>query len=236
MTGLSMMYSQDEWTALLTGEALTFSLLGRALYSEPDRAWLQSLAADDIFAEAPLGNEQPDVQAGLLLLQDWTLRQRDAMNDEAFEALKADYTRLFQGPGKVLAPPWESVYFSEERMTFQQQTLDVRNWYRRFGLQAVRLYQEPDDHIGLELIFVSHLAQRSLQALEQNDIAAFETLIAAQRDFLTAHLLKWAALWGKAVRSQVRTDFFRGIALLTQGVLADVNAKLNRKSMPEAAR
>ncbi len=236
MTSFSTLYSQDEWMSLLTGETLAFSLLGRALYGEPDRVWLQSLAADDIFAEAPLGNDQPDVQAGLQLLQEWTMRNREALNDEAFAALAADYTRLFQGPGKVLAPPWESVHSSEERMTFQQQTLDVRNWYRRFGLQAIRLYQEPDDHIGLELIFVSHLAQRGLQALAQNEAAAFEELIAAQRDFLTEHLLNWAALWSKSVHTQAGTDFFRGIALLTKGVLAEVSAKMNLKPMPEPKR
>ena len=229
-------YSQAEWASLLAGEVLTFNLLGRVLYNEPDRTWLQSLAADDVFAEAPLGNAQPDVQAGLLLLQDWTLRNRNVMNDEAFEAVKNDYTRLFQGPGKVLAPPWESVYFSDERMTFQQQTLDVRNWYRRFGLQAIRLYQEPDDHIGLEMLFVSHLAQRSLQTLDQNETAAFEGLLSAQCDFLTAHLLRWVALWSEDVRTHTKTDFFRGIALLTQGVLAEISATLNLKPVAELKR
>ncbi len=229
-------YSQAEWVSLLTGEVLTFNLLGRALYMEPERAWLQSLATDDIFSEAPLGNEQPDVQSGLLLLQEWTLRNRNGLNDEAFESVKNDYTRLFQGPGKVLAPPWESVYFSEERMTFQQQTLDVRNWYRRYGLQAINLYQEPDDHIGLELLFVAHLAQRSLLALEQNETAVFDELLSAQCDFLSAHPLTWTALWSKDVHTHAKTDFFRGLAMLTQGVLTEVGLKLDLKPTLELKR
>ena len=50
-------------------------------------------------------------------------------------------------------------------MIFQEQTLHVRQWYSRFGLQVVKLHKEPDDHIGLELEFVAHLANLALQAI-----------------------------------------------------------------------
>ena len=130
------------------------------------------MIAEDIFAEVPFASEQPDVIAGLNLLQQWSQANRGGISPDAFDAIRIDNTRLFLGPGKVLAAPWESVHFTEERLVFQQQTLQVRGWYSRFGLEVIKLHQEPDDHIGLELEFLAHLANLGLQSLEsktQND-------------------------------------------------------------------
>ena len=216
-----------DWISFLTGEILATSLLGKTLYSYPDHNWLQSLADEGIFAKSPLGNQQPDVQLGLKLLQRWMDTARDAMTAEAFDDLRVDYTRLFLGPDTVLAAPWESVYFSDERLLFQEQTLQVRAWYQRFGLEARLLYQEPDDHIGLELAFVAHLAQQALAALNRQEQVTFESTVTAQREFLSTHLLTWVPLWCDLIQSHANTDFFRGIALLTKGILAEVVSVLH---------
>lgn len=205
------------WNELLTGEMLTFGLLSKAFYVYPEPAWLQSLVAEDVFADAPFAVEQPQVVAALELLQTWSR----GVSEQTSEEVRVDYTRLFIGPGKVLTPPWESVYFSEERLTFQQETLQVREWYRRFGLQVERLYQEPDDHIGLELEFVAHLAKLGLLALEQNDQARFDELRDAQKKFITEHPGRWAFGWCAQVEAQAHTDFYRGMAMLTRGALSE---------------
>ncbi|MBI5650040.1 MAG: molecular chaperone TorD family protein [Chloroflexi bacterium] len=205
------------WNEILTGEMLTFALLGKAFYADPDPAWLRALATDEVFAEAPFAASQPQVVAALQLLQTWSR----GISDQAIDDARADYTRLFIGPGQVVTPPWESVFFSQERLTFQQETLQVREWYRRFGLQAERLYQEPDDHIGLELEFVAHLANLGLRALAQTDQAEFDALIDAQKKFLTEHLTRWAFDWCAQVEQHAHTDFYRGIAMLTRGALAE---------------
>lgn len=213
----------------LAAEALVLNLLGKALYTYPDRAWLQSLADEGVFAECPFGSEQPDVMTGLALLQKWSPANQGGMSDEAFDELRLDYTRLFIGPGKVLAPPWESVNFSDERLTFQAQTLQIRDWYRRFGLQAEKLHHEPDDHIGLELAFISHLASLAANALG----TAHDDLLAAQRDFLTEHVLAWAPAWCSQVCDHAQTDFYWGIARLTRGVLLEAASMLELR-VPEA--
>ncbi len=128
-------YTPADWVSFLTGELLAATLLGKILYTDPEREWLQSLADENIFAESPLGNAQPDVQLGLNLLQSWAETARGAFTENAFDELRDDYTRLFLGPATVLAPPWESVYFNDERMVFQEQTMQVRGWYQRFELE-----------------------------------------------------------------------------------------------------
>jgi len=220
-------FFRTDWIDFLTGEALATGLLGKILYTYPEKAWLQSLADEDVFAEAPFGNAQPDVQRGLALLQNWAETVRGGMSSEAFDELRVDYTRLMFAGDRVLAPPWESVYFSEERLIFQEQTMQVRALYRRFGVDASNHAHEPDDHIGLEFAFVAHLAHRARVALEQDEPVDFENLLAAQREFLSEHLLKWAPQWCELVQTQANTDFFRGIALFTKGILAELAAVLN---------
>ena len=198
MTTLPNATPSLDWPTALMGEVLACGLLNKALYVYPDRDWLQTLIDDEVFAQAPFAEQQPDVIAGLAALQTWTVAHRAGLSTTTFDDVCADYTRLFIGVDRVLAAPWESVYFNDERLLFQVQTQQVRQWYLRYGLEPENLHKEPDDHIGLELAFLAHLAQRGLQALEQNDPAVFEDSLAAQRGFLAEHLLKWAtpgAIW-----------------------------------------
>jgi putative dimethyl sulfoxide reductase chaperone len=209
----------EVWKNILVGETLLFGLLGKALYAELDKDWLESLIAEDIFAEAPFGEEQMETRNGLKCLQSWTAENRAGISDECFKAIKKDQLDLFIGTDKVLAPVWESVYFSQQRLVFQTQTLQVREWFSRFGLQLERFNREPDDHIGLELSFLAHLASLALQALDQDDSQKFETVLQAQRDFLSEHLLCWGPVWARLVSEHAGTDFYRGLAHLTHGAL-----------------
>ena len=223
-----------DWPEILTGQALLFGVLAKILYQYPEKAWIDSLIAEDVFAESPFARAQPDVIAGLNLLQQWSQANRGGTSSNAFDAIQIDHTRLFLGPGKVLAAPWESVYFTEERLVFQQQTLQVRVWYARFGLEVIKLHQEPDDHIGLELEFLAHLAKLGLQSLEQEP-KRLDNLLDAQRKFLTEHLLKWAPIWYGLVIQHARTDFYRGVAQLTNGSLLEL-ARVLETPIPEPVK
>ena len=213
----------------LTGEALVFKLLGKLIFEYPERNWIQSLADERVFDEIPFGAGQPAMTAGLALLQQWSRTDKETSDN-----LRADYTRLFIGPGNVLASPWESVYFNDERLTFQSQTLQVRGWYRRFGLVTVNLYKEPDDHAGLELAFLAHLAQLGIAAVEEGDEARLDELEDAQRQFLTSHAGRWMPAWCDLITTYARTDFYRGVAWVTKGALAELAAVLGMRLATEA--
>lgn len=205
----------------LTGAFLLFGLLGKLLYENPEQSFLQQLVDEEIFSEAPFAAAQEPVQDGLALLQEWA---RDFSADPAAVTLnvKVDYTRLFCSAAKIPVSPWESVYYSEERLLFQESTMDVRRWYGRFGLEPVNLRKEPDDHIGLELAFIAHLAQRALAALEAEDELALEDALDAQREFSRRHLLKWAPLWCAQMIEYARTPYYEGLAHILQGALLEL--------------
>lgn len=221
------------WTEALLGEMLLLGLFGKIWQSYPERNGLNAFTNEELFSESPFGHEHSDVRAGLSLLRSWVEKNRTGISEDSLQELQADYTRLFIGAGKVLAPPWESVYFTEERLVFQEQTLQVRQWYRRFGLEPEKLYKEPDDHIGLEMSFVSHLAKLALQALEEQDTIKFGQLLEVQRQFLTEHLLRWGPYWCTLVSKHAHTDFYKGLALFTQGALLTLAEQFGIKTSKE---
>lgn len=200
---------------------LFFGLLGRLLYADLDKTWLQKLVEEDVFTETPFGEKNADIARGLEFLQAWTRNNQDGISAKHFEELLADYTNLFAG-GKVLAAPWESVYFGDERLIFQERTLEVRSWYKRFDLEVEKIHREPDDHIGLEMLFLSHLASLGAQALIEQDNNRAEELFNAQREFLKEHLGVWVLMWCNLVEQHARTDFYRGLVYLSRGALSEL--------------
>lgn len=224
----------DQRGSDLTGEMLMFGVLGKLLYMPPQNDWLQSLFDEKVFEEVPFGADQDDVVKGMGLIQVWSQSVWNRDPSAAVAGLESDYLRLFIGAGKVMAPPWESVYFNQERLLFQEQTLQVRAWYRRYNLQIEKLYNEPDDHIGLELVFLAQMAQLGLQAIEQQDTTQLAKLLCDQQIFLSEHPLRWVQVWCDLVDQHAQTDFYRGIGHLTLGSLLAV-AHVLQLEVPEKA-
>lgn len=208
--------------APLMSHLLAYGFLNKVFYLSPEEPFIQALADDKLFDEWPLSADNEQTQIGLQLLQTFL----DSWHSTQLADLQRDYARLFIGPDRLLAPPWESVYLSREHLLFEEQTLAVRNFYGRFNLQAPNLNSEPDDHIGLELAFMAHLCTLGLTAVAQNDVAAVETSLQALRDFLAQHLLRWAPQFCQKVIEQAQTDYFRGVGYLTLGCLQTAAARL----------
>ncbi len=211
-----------DWTSVLTGEILLLGLLAKAIYSDPDKNWIQALIDEDVFSGVPIGSDEEETKIGLEYLNRWVKEQNGEVSEASLTRLKTDNLALFIGPGKMHVPLWESVYFTDEHLIFQERTLAVRYWYRRFGLEPERLNQEPDDHIGLELSFMAHLAMLALQAFEEHNTAEFEKYLKAQKDFFRDHLMLWGPDWAKLVIQHAQTDFYRGMGHLTLGSLQAV--------------
>ena len=60
----------------LAGESLVCGLLGKILYTYPERAWLLSLAVEGVFDEIPYDMEGSEQETGADLLREWTRQSR----------------------------------------------------------------------------------------------------------------------------------------------------------------
>lgn len=221
--GFALQEKLPELKTILFSEHLVINLLGKLWYEYPEYEFFQKLVAEEVLLEIPFAEKRAEVKAGMEFLSNWTIQNKEGLTKEKFDEIQLDYTRLFVGPDKVIAPPWESIYFNDSRTIFDERTLDVREWYRRFNLESVHIRKEPDNHIGLELAFLAHLAGNAFQALENEDYQQVEELIDAQRLFATEHVFSWVGSLFEIVNSKARTDFYRGIALVTKGVLLELS-------------
>ena len=116
-----------------------------------------------------------------------------AEDPDFMENVKSEYTKLLIGPGRLVAYPWESTYIGKgsEKMLFTESTLRVREFYRKYGYLPQEYPHVADDHIALELHFMSKLSERALKAFQEDDLKETRAMLAGQQAFLKFHMLKW---------------------------------------------
>lgn len=197
----------------LSNRCFVYALLSRAFAKEPDEELLLLLASDH--ARAVFGMYEQRCswagEAGRALdgLLEGGPTPSAALADGAVESLsrlRADYTYLFLGPGRLPAALWESVYVTGRNEVCTEETLAVRNAYRDSGFSSDAFPFVADDHIAVELAFVASLAKSALDALGRVEGAeTFERAVAAHDRFLDEHLNRWAPLFAGDMLSQAKT-------------------------------
>ena len=129
------------------------------------------------------------------------------------ESFKIDFTRLFVGPFKVLAPPYGSVYLEDSRM-MGESTIDVRNWYEKDGLDVA--INDAPDHIAMELEFMYYLVAKQTQATNEGKLQDIQLYQQKQKMFLCSHLARWLPPFAKNVQGNAQTKFYKKLAQLTE--------------------
>lgn len=136
--------------------------------------------------------------------------------------LAVDYARTFIGHGNngySAAYPFESVYTSAKRLLMQGARDEVLVIYRSAGIDKKDSWKDGEDHIALELEFMQILAQRTVDALTENNEEEALSLLLRQQSFLEDHLLGWFPMMESDMKKFSKTDFYRGLADLTHGFL-----------------
>jgi len=197
-----------------------YRFLTAVFHEPPTNAFLTGLAAENLADEWPLSPAREETRIGLRLMGEFC----GAWNESRLPDLESDFNRLFVGPGQPLAPPWESYYLSRDHLLFQEQTLAVRQAYRRFGLEAPHLHSEPDDSLSIELSFMAELCALCGKASRTGSGRGPDEIIEAQRQFLASHLLRWAPQCLRQVIESARFDYYRAGAFLGLGCLLETDA------------
>jgi putative dimethyl sulfoxide reductase chaperone len=143
---------------------------------------------------------------------------------ENIDCLEFEYNRLFVGPALLIAPPYESVYRTEDHLVMGETTLEVRRAYREANLVVRKTFKEPEDHIATELEYLAALQGRCLDALEKDDPREVQRLVHQEQSFAENHLLLWVPEFCKRIREGARMEFFRALAdVLSLFVVKDMD-------------
>jgi TorA maturation chaperone TorD len=237
-----MNHSQEELESALAARHYLYSVFQRLLGAEPNAEMLSAIDASllreafSIVGVSGVNDGEPSTEA-----INGGKPSTEAVNDgeplvEAIaraaqdpKALKTEYTNLFIGPGKLPAPPWESVYVSKESVLFTRTTLEVRNFYRSQGLIPELYPKVADDHIALDLDFLRLLAERALESFQADEDAvgreesnlnseasrpnaSYCEALTASREFLDEHLLKWLDRFVSDLKASEKGVFYPQVA------------------------
>lgn len=172
--------AQQVSAALFRGAAFQVLALGFAC---PSSAVLTQLKArwNALLRDSrswPAGLRQPFSRTDRLLL---------SADDETLEP---EYVRLF-GPA-ARCPLYETAYGDAGRLLGRSASLaDIAGFYLAFGLHPTATASHREDHIGLELEFMSLLCLKEAYAMAEEWQEALEITRTAQQRFLQDHLGTW---------------------------------------------
>ncbi len=206
----------DEISEDLETRTIVYRLLKNLFLKPPSKESLGNLRKLNSFEN--IGN--PDLVGGLEHLRKGA--------DCEIEKLALEHTRLFIGPYKLPAPPYESVYRTKERLVMQQPTIDVRKAYRQADLEVRGIYTNPDDHICAELEFMEYLCDKTASSLKNHDIHEAIKHLEFQRKFLEEHLNKWVPVFTEDILKNTEQDFYRGMALLLRGFISSESEHITK--------
>ena len=146
---------------------------------------------------------------------------RSSLSDETsvHERMKDDYLALFTGKGTPLAPPYESVYMNNDRLLYGKQTGEVRDFYRSYGWESSFKNQLPDDHLGIELLFLTLMIEKYLDL--DDDVCQSEMRNEIKR-FINAHLFTWLPRWNEDIQKNSVTMSYKGIGTLIYACIEDI--------------
>jgi TorA maturation chaperone TorD len=126
----------------------------------------------------------------------------------ALDDLAVEYTRLFIGPGKHIAP-YESVHRpGDTGMLWGESTAAVKRFIEASGLKYKSTFTEMPDHIGAEFEFMQKLI-----ALEAEGDKKSRQI---QKKFFEEHLLRWVPNFCRKVKEEARLDFYKEAAEMTE--------------------
>lgn len=209
-----------------------------AFYRFLSSVYLKELTVEQIeaLASQDFPDDESEIGRGYAIIAEY-LRHRDAGTRQE---LAVDYAHTFLSAGiydHVVAPPYESVFTSEQKLLMQEARDGALAFYRAEGVDLPADNTTPEDHLGFEMQFMALLIDRAIEALEGGDDAEFFRLVDVQSDFLAQHFENWIPAFTKAIDENARTDFYRGIACLTRGLVEMDRTVLNdlKSASKEAA-
>lgn len=149
------------------------------------------------------------------------------------DGLACEYATLFASSGGF--PPVESVRLMGR---FKQEPhFQVVQIYQRLGFQPVRgRFEVFADQLGMELMFVAELLDRSGSALTQGDLPAYKKLDKEIKRFWALHLGRWVRGYSGLIERAARHSFYREMARLLGGFAQEEIAALGLTQLDDLDR
>ncbi|KLV08720.1 molecular chaperone TorD [Photobacterium ganghwense] len=125
--------------------------------------------------------------------------------------LAADFCGLFLSTPKSGALPYASMYVGESGLMNDKPAQDMNQLLDEYGIAQRKDFNEPADHLAIELDFLGNLI---IMANQQKTEADAEPQMQAQLHFLENMLLNWLPAFTSAAKARDPFGFYAAAASL----------------------
>ncbi len=207
---------------ILKGYNLLFYFAGSMIMHEPSEECIVDFWEKGILRNLPVSSSNP-----IFVKAASQLRESFADRKTFGKQLHEDYLRLFRREFLALAPAYESDYSYEIFKNSGFRPSKVTEFYDSYGWKSKFKGKIDDDHLGIELLFLTLLIDKYLTL---DDEACRGEMRKEIKRFINSHILSWVPVWNQKIQTQANTLAFKGIGNLILACSEDIFLLFDQKS------
>jgi TorA maturation chaperone TorD len=207
---------------ILKGYNMLLYFAGTMLMYEPSEECITDFWTKGILKNLPVSSTNPN-----FILAASQLRNSCTNKATCGKMLREDYIRLFARAELPLAPAYESLYRRTDYSDSDHQYADVTEFYNSYGWESRFKAKINDDHLSIELLFLTRLIDKYL--ILDDDVCRVEMEHEIRR-FIDNHILSWIPEWNKKIQIYSNTLCFKGIGTLILACTEDIFSLLNNNT------
>jgi len=196
---------------------------GSMIMYEPSEECVTDFWTKGILKNLPVTSSNPNfVKAASQL--------RDSCADKTIcgKKLSEDFLRLFGRQEGPSAPAYESLYQNAGQDFSGYNSGTVTEFYSSYGWESKFKNKIMDDHLGIELLFLTILVEKYLIL---DDEACQTEMRKEIRRFISQHILSWVPEWNKKIQAHSNTLCFKGIGTLILACAEDILTLFDQNSL-----
>jgi len=206
---------------LLKGYNMLLYFAGSMIMYEPTEECITDFFSDGIMKKMPVSSNNPRFMKAVSVLRE-VCTDREGCR----KSLISDYNRLFSSDGQMLAIPRKSAYRMYQNSSSEG---SVNEFYNSYGWRSISRAKVPDDHLGLELLFLTKLIDKYLQFDDEPCRSEMKKEI---NRFIGEHIITWLPEWNRKMQENAESIYYRGIANLVHATIEDLYLIFEDQSKP----
>lgn len=134
-----------------------------------------------------------------------------------------EFAHLFIGPPSPAADPWETVNDprNKKKVGYGRATVEMQKLLAEEGLKLQGEHNQFEDHMGVELLYLSVLCQKAADAFADGGEDAVRPIADKAAWFINAHPLSWIGRFRSNVDASRPNGYYSALLEYVEGVLRD---------------
>ncbi len=195
---------------------------GTMIMYEPAEECIVDFWKEGILKKLPVSSSNP-----VFVKAAGQLRESCTDQSSNTSAMSQDYYRLFKRKEYPLAPYFESSYKKRIQETGKSKAPEVTEFYDSYGWKPKFRNEIRDDHLGVELLFLTTLVERYMH---MDDEACRKEMRNEIKRFIDNHILSWIPEWYRKVQDNSLTLSYKGISALIYASVEDIHSLLSNRN------